>query len=53
MKTFSPSSTAVSSSLQPLNLDDLRAIIGGDGDVINPDDLLGTNGVIVEDTYEL
>lgn len=39
-------------TLKPLSIDDLRKIIGGDGDAVTPDDLLGTNGLITEDLTE-
>ena len=36
-------------TLQPLSIDDLRNTVGGDGDAVNPESLLGPNGVVVED----
>jgi len=42
-----------SSVLKPLSLDDLKNTIGGDGDTVDPNDLLGTDDLINEDIFEL
>lgn len=40
----------LSSSVTPLTIDDLRTVFGGDGDVVDPNDLIG-GAAIVEDDY--
>lgn len=48
MKNFTTVST-----VHPLSFDELRRVVGGDGDVLTPDGLLLLNGVVVEDFIDL